>query len=130
AAPGRALAGSHAQPLAEPGFVGGEGDMAAGPAAQQAPVHVPQPSGLRHDPVTSARARGHPAAAVLSPGAVPAPGTTGGGAAPVAWACGEAPGAAVRPDRAGRADLGAEIRPGGRDGRRDLDHACAAAPAR
>src|SRR5262249_57034556 len=43
-----------------------------------------------------------------------------GGTAPVACACGEAPGPAVRSDRAGRPDLGAEIRAGRSDGRSDL----------
>ena len=78
AAPGGTLAGADAQPLAEPGLIGREGDMAAGPAAQQAPVHVPSlaaPAG-EGSARRSRRPRGHRAA-------------------PVALACGEASGSAV-----------------------------------
>ena len=49
AAPGGTLAGADAQPPAEPGLIGRERDMAAGPAAQQAPVHVSQPNGIGGD---------------------------------------------------------------------------------
>src|SRR5215467_6438369 len=140
------------EPLAEPGLIGREGDMAAGPAAQQAPVHVSQPRpclvGLQpaaRPPDGRSRRRSR---ALRSPARLPTPllhgsrsrrhrstrhglaGIHGDGLPPpVAWACGEAPRSAVRSDRPGRPDLGAAIWPGGGDGCRDLDHARAAAPA-